>query len=406
MLATLRARFAEIVLVILLVLQILDFFKLLPGDLDFLKKIVSIVILVLLFYKVGFSWLMHGVRMPWWSDMLVLISYLGFVTKDLIAVAEGAEATLFSGVIDNLLFNAGTIELWGFYIGGVGLILASIYFATQKSHTNSLLGNLHVNKMTYLLRFFVIFLLLNAFFILVFDLFLEWLGIAVDSIVVVAILLGYLVFFVRRHKLYDTDTLIYKLGSTAENVEEKFLTFFHDKKRIYLGLTGLMVLHLLTDIGVFIFPYLFNQTESFYLLGQQSLYTQLALDMTLANPYIVSIAYLLNVVALVSLMILPAFLWYEVYKNKIKRIPKWFTGVLFGSILTFLLSSIWIFVPIQQAGLVGTNILIKSVVTPILSWVVVASIILGIVIFFVSFMPALKRMSYHIIIASTLVFMF
>ena len=55
-----KVRFAEVVLVILILLNILDFFRFLPEDLDFVKKIVSWTILAVLFYKIGFVWIFLG----------------------------------------------------------------------------------------------------------------------------------------------------------------------------------------------------------------------------------------------------------------------------------------------------------------------------------------------------------
>ena len=98
-----KVRFAEVVLVILIVLNILDFFKFLPEDLDFVKKIISWTILAVLFYKIGFVWIFLGKDkcekcgiLPTRAlDGFILVFYLLFLVKNLLAITVGTESNWF-----------------------------------------------------------------------------------------------------------------------------------------------------------------------------------------------------------------------------------------------------------------------------------------------------------------------
>jgi len=83
-------------LIILIILNLLDFFHLLPGDLDYIKKIISWTLVAYLCYKFNFPRILFGqssVRI----NFFIIISYIFLAfkkfTSSMPALSE--EATIF-----------------------------------------------------------------------------------------------------------------------------------------------------------------------------------------------------------------------------------------------------------------------------------------------------------------------
>ena len=411
-----RGYITDFFLLFLILLNLLDFLTFLPGDVDFVKKIISWTILALLFYKVHFTWLFWGKKRAEKSgffpnhffDLAILLSYLVLSAKSVVVVAQhlGEEALFFNELLRSITQYSAEIQIFSFYIGGGLLILMSLGLSLLNIREKSLLGNFHVHKVPKLFRFPLIFLLLSSFYLLVFDLLLEWLGIAVDSLLIVLGLLLYIYIIARRHKHFSAHTLIHRVGSFGESFEEKFIAFFHDKQHLFLGITGLFVLHLLTEIANFLLPYL-NINNSFYFttLGLQPVFTQLFLDMQAAHPATVVVGYVLNVVGLLLLAVLPAFIWAEVYKKKVKALYHWLTGMAFAAFPVFVLAPLFSFASLHES-FVGVNILTRSMLVPYLYWIVWGSVVLGGAMYGLSFISFMRKAQYHVIVLATLVFLF
>ena len=71
-------------LIILIFLNIFDFFHLLPEDIDYVKKIISWTLLAYLFYRLNLPKILFG-RTDREVNMLIIISYLLLAFKKFIA---------------------------------------------------------------------------------------------------------------------------------------------------------------------------------------------------------------------------------------------------------------------------------------------------------------------------------
>ncbi|MBW2998961.1 hypothetical protein KY321_05475, partial [Candidatus Woesearchaeota archaeon] len=347
-----RKYFTQFILILLIFLNILDFFKFLPEDFDFLKKVISWALVAHLFYDVSFTRLFFGQTHDKKSgflrnrylDLLILFSFLLLTMKELVVVAIGLEElTFFHSLIESIKYNAQNIMNVSTYAGAILLIVLSFYLAlyTKVSKT-SLMGNLGLYNKNVLLKIIATFLVLTTFYAVVFELLLEWLAIAVDStlIIIGIFTVFYLIF--RLHKHISIPKLISKIGTFGEDFEEHFLNFFHDKAHFFLGVSGLLVLHLLTEISNFLIPYFLNLVSSHYflVLGHESFYN-LFIRQFNQNPLVI-FGYLFNMVAILGLTIFPAVLWYEVYKNKHKTIPKSLLAIYFGSLVFLILNPLFV----------------------------------------------------------------
>lgn len=370
-------RIEELILVFIIILQILDFLEILPGDIDFIKKIISWTAMGYLLYRVSLTKIFFANQNKR-IDFAIILAYFLFIIKDFVAYIEviGEEGRIFFGFFDFINNYARVIDYSGFYLGGILLIFIAFYLTLRfEIKKPSLMHVIHEEGLPargfkIIERFSVILVVLVAFFVVVFNLMVEWLAIALDAPIVMIAIIVYLFIIIRKH-WFKPETLIFKLGDFGEGFYSNFVKLFHYKKSLYLGITGMLVLHLLTDVGNFIIPYIFGLKDLLYFkqLGMEAMHFPiihlLAKDIALVQGSAkVSLAfiYLFNLIAMLFFLIIPTFVWYRMFKDKELHISRITLGVVFSSLVCFLLMPAFRIKEIRLYGLVGVDILTKSVI--------------------------------------------
>ncbi len=364
-------------LVILILLQVLDFLKLLPGDIDYIKKIISWTLLGYLFVKVSLSTILMGHK-KYRFDVGIILVYFLFVIKDITRYAEVAaeEMLIFKEFYLFILTNSALIEKYSFYLGGILLLFISLYMALKfKIKKPSFIAVLHESgpppKKTskFIIRFITILLVLVAFFVVVFNLAAEWLAMALETAVTIIGIAIYLFVIVRHHDKFHPKHFIYKMGHVGEKFYEKFIEMFHYKKTLYLALMGILALHLLTDAGNFIIPYVIGLKSELYFghlgAGHTPLIPLLIEDISSLNiiqTISLSIVYLFNVIAMLFLLILPTFVWYRFFKGRLLHISGFMLALVYSSLLCFALMPAFYIRRIKLRAIVGVDILTQSIV--------------------------------------------
>lgn len=425
-------RIELLILVLLIILQIADFLEILPGDLDYVKKIISWTALGYIFIKASLSTILFGHKKSRF-DTGIILTYFLFVVKDLIGYAGVAieEVVIFEEFYSFLLANSFLIEKYCFYLGGILLLFISLYMALKFSIKKpSFMAILHETgkppKTTtkFILRFFTVFIVLVAFFVIIFNLAAEWLAIVLDAPLAVIAILLYLFVIIRHHKKFHVKHFIYKIGSVGEEFYENFIKMFHYKRSLYLGIMGLLALHLLTDVGVFIIPYIVGLKDVLYFgqLGEghtpliQLLTGDLSSLSGIAIPSLI-ITYLFNVIAMLFLLILPTFIWYRFFKKKHLHVSRTSLALVFSSLLCFALTPAFFIKRIKLRGLVGVDILTQSILksSSIIDSVIqnreaaiilvaALSIILGLVLWILEFNKKIEKDIFVIAVLIGLVF--
>lgn len=373
-------RLEEIILIVIILLNIFDFIEYLPGDLDFIKKIISWACLGYLFYHISLTRVLFGEKNKL-IDLTLIATFFLFIVKNLIYFASVAaeEVNVFGSFYELLVSNALSINKITFIAAGILLILHSLYLSF-KAHvkTPSLMHVVHeegipksIVKKTE--RFIIIFAVLVGFFVVVFNLMMEWLAIAVDaSLIVFGLLFYFFTLFRRHHKKMDAEHFIYKIGGFAEKFYDGFLDLFHTK-RIWLGISGMLVLHLLTDIGNFIVPYVFGMHDVIYFemlgAGHSSLYSLIAKDWIHVigfEKFALLWIYIFNLIAMLLFLFLPAYVWYKLYKKSGFKVSHVSLAIFSAAVVCFALSPAFNIIPINHelvfgTGLVGVDITTSSV---------------------------------------------
>ncbi|MBW2980011.1 hypothetical protein KY360_01160 [Candidatus Woesearchaeota archaeon] len=381
----------EVILFFIIGLSVLDFLEILPGDLDFMKKIVSWIILGYLIYKVSPSNILFGHKSRC-VDIGLISGYFMLIMKDLVNFVQLFDVTQEVYFLRDLFIfvnrYAFLFDRWMFVSGITLLILVTICIALRfEIKQPSLMALVHITgpmhrKREFVTRFIMAHLLIIGFFVVVFNLLTEWLAIAVDAPIITAAIFFYLFILIKHKGRFKPAELAYKIGNVGEKFYERFIELFHYKKTLLLGFAGMKILHQVTDIGNFLIPYVVGLTDPIYfgtlgvghkaifdLFNGHSLFAAETLGMSLSFKIVLAIGYSLNIIAMGILLTLPALLWYHMYKYRelpVSRVPifrlkKQVIILFFMSMTVFLIAPAFKVGHIKEEGLVGVDVTTQSI---------------------------------------------
>ncbi len=472
----------EFLLLLLILLQALDFFKLLSPFWDYVKKIVSWTLILYLLYQASPSTLFFGERKGWW-DAVAIPSLFLLTLKNVVGFATAAREAMMGRILDFVGFRAADVTEWAltipvetgelltfqltgylaeassyarilaqkltlftdeipvliaageesvgavlqpygldgltfqlynaivlygvqiervsFLVGGCLLLLLGTYaalrFPVRKPSVLNLLHEegLPIGVGAALVRTLSVLFVIAAFFVILFNLVVEWLAIAVDAPLAMTGLAAYLLvafrFRRRHHHGLPTAELVSRIGNFGFSFIAGFGKLFTHWHGVPLGLSGLLVLHLLVDIGNFILPALFGLKDILYFgaIGERETLLSLLLaawgsDMG-ANLGLALLS-ALNAVGILTLLLLPAYIWYKAFRMATRRqhepeedhhpqLPSWIVGLCAAGIAAFLSAPAFAVRTLTGERLVGVDLATQPIASsdPLL----VASLILG-----------------------------
>jgi len=312
-------------------------------------------------------------------------------------------------ILDNLV----VFQKYALIFGMVLLVLITIYYTLKmKISAPSLLhvineeGDPPRTIGGTLTRFCIIFAVINFFYIGFFNLVLEWLALAVDAPLIIIGVLFYFLVWLKHHNRFASESLIYKVGNVGENFIENFIQLFYTKRGLLLGLSGMLVLHMLTEIGNFLIPYVTGIKDQLYFsklgAGHVSLFSfhdifspdktsLFFLDVGKALGFIeilqISYVYLMNIISVLMIFIGPAFIWYVLFRNEPIEVSNTLTAVFFSSLLVFIITPVMSIGRITSSQMVGVDITTQSLLDTAsvsLMLIIILSIIVGIASFLIS----------------------
>ncbi|MGM5483284.1 MAG: hypothetical protein ACQER9_00010 [Nanobdellota archaeon] len=426
----------ELILIVLIILNILDFIELLPGDIDYFKKIISWIILGYVLYDVSITGIVTGIRDKT-LDIALIISFFMLTLKNLVGFAKVAihEVNLMKDLYSFIWKHNTIFEINLFLLGIAGIFICSYILAKKESRNPSIIATF-IKKQTFFKNFTLIFIVLSGFFITVFNLMFEWLAIAVDAFILVTTMIFIIFIIIKHHKHFKKKSkIIEDISEKPEEFYEKVISLFHYRKFIPLAFSGLLILFMLTEIANFLIPYLtgiydiiyfgnfteqhipiFNIKEFFN--PDASLFALKAAPLDLPYKALVFSAYCFNFFALIYLLILPARYWYNYFVQKDKPITeiKHFhlspgeTGFFFASLIIYLLKPAFGIQKLKtydiiakEKTLVGVNITTKLINLDNLPIILLVAVIGGIIITFLAFRFK-KQFTDYLLLASLIFF--
>lgn len=380
----------ELILAFLIIIEVLDFITLIPPTLEYVEKVVAIIAMGYLFYRASLTRIIFG-RKRWGYDLMIVAAYLLLSVKTVVGfiISAAEEESFVRGFYWLIMKNAPVIEKAGFWIGGLVILVMSYLLIYEKVKKPCLLGIIHEEKLVEkfgqkIVRFLSIYLVLLSIFVVVFMLAIEWLAITVDAPIMMATVFFYLFVIVKRGKGMKTESFLKNVSETSESFYARFISFFHSKKTITIAITGLLVLHLLIDIGNFIIPYTTGLFYPKYFaqlgIGHNPLGFLMALDFALAESMMMKIGivlvYILNIIAVLMLFIGPAYAWYHFHHKKQVKIQN-ILWLFFGSLAVFIIQPLFLLDEIHAPFVLGVDITTQQI--PMLSNVPAVLLISGLV---------------------------
>jgi hypothetical protein len=263
----------SIYFIFFILLNILDFLGKLSADLDFFKKILSWTLIGVLFYQISFTNIFIGKKLPKYDIAYIIGFFILLIPKILSHYIKGVEVNSF------LIFNS-TITVLTYilnnyldFLGSVFLgiiILLLINFILLSNHSielKSFIGSLNLKSTfghritTHVALFFLVFFF--AFVIAPF--FLEWFALSVDALILVVGLIYYIIVFIHKYrdggKISNFLKTVYNSGNSFF---KELISTFSNKKTFFIGVSFLLAVHLIVDIGVYMVPYLFGTSSPLY----------------------------------------------------------------------------------------------------------------------------------------------
>ncbi len=356
-------------LTILIIFNVLDFLKFLPGDMDFLKKIISWTLLSYLLYRLSLMKILFGdVKYRKILDITLLILFFSLIFKLIINFAKSSfvETRFFSTLLATIGRFAPEVNIITLYLGFVGLILVSVFisFFIKTSSPSffyaftSIFGRHKLNSKHYILKKIVklvfVYLTLLIFYITVYNFAFEWLAMAIDaSILMVAIAVTIFTFIRREYHLLiyhkikglfkvQVSSGLERIVSMTDSFNIKFFNLLPYRKFIYLAIIGVLILHLIAEAGIFLIPYASGMTDTPYFkeLGKdhsplfnvmgdlshsddvRSLYAQKTDELDARRSVEVFLIYLMNIMAVFFLLVNPMIIWLHMHKERNKPAHK------------------------------------------------------------------------------------
>jgi hypothetical protein len=376
-LAELEVGIEEAILTIGIVIGLADFFSLLPPEIEYLKALVSWGSLGYLIYKASITKILFGERHKR-MDVAILLCYFLFFTKDLVGFILSAirhASTTLLPFYKHVLENAVMYEKASFVIGGTALIIIAIWTVKLPIRKPSVMNLIHEEETPKTarqktVRFLSIYLLLIMTFIAFFNLAMEWLTISADSPLLLILVLFYFFFVLKHHKKFHPSTFIHKVGNTSEEFYEHTINMFSKKETVFLAISGLLVLHVLTDAAHFLVPYITTMKSEFYFsqlgIGHEHLWMVAARDWAaldgaakITSPLI----YLSNTIAACLIFLTPGYIWYKISKKQQTHLEK-IAPLFYATLAVFLILPILKIKIYSGKNLVGVDILTQQIQFP------------------------------------------
>ena len=347
-------KFVLFYFILFILLNIFDFLNMLPADIDFFKKILSWGIIGYLFYSISFTKLFVGKQYKHY-DIALLLSYCLLVIPTILHhylkpySQDQLPFTIFKVVILPLL-NLNTNHTLLLSLLGILLALGIVSFLYKNKSVNndSFIGGEFTknNLINHIISLGLLYFITLFFGIIIFNFFMEWFALAIDSVILVIGLLFYIFQFIKHHTNTATSQVLWNISNTGNDFYKELLNLFSKRKTFFIGVSFLLVLHLLVDIGVYMIPYgvgtentlyfdslnveerehtplfnIFDASKSQFGKDIQALGSQLSFSTTAFMIFSLLLIYLFHFVCYFFLLLFPFLLFYYTIKKKTISIP-------------------------------------------------------------------------------------
>ncbi len=413
----------------LMVIGLVGYFGYVPADLDWIDHTVSFILFTYLFYKLNVTSILFG-KTSRFANAIIIVSYFSLFFKDIMSYSElDASKYVVIKFVDYFynffISNPFITNFVTFYMGILGIFIISIHLAKhiEISHPSFLYAICQDRIKNRLMKFFSIFISLLGFYYFVYSLILEWLEFVIDDPIIAVGVVFYIYSISKHHVKFHKDDFVFKIGDFSSGLYKRFVSLFHYKKTLPLAISGLLILHALSDLGVFAYSLTFLRENSYleFLSNEHAPFLELFLSdaENLPNSALIPlfIDYLLNVLSLFIFLLIPIIVWVRIFSQKELHFNRIFLFFIYSSAIAYALLPGYIVSPLHGSSIIGVDIYTipllesKSILDnffPNKSTTIIAvsliSIIFGLIIYILSNNFKIKKELYAISIIGGLTF--
>ncbi len=363
----------EIILGFLTIISLIGYFFGISADWDWLDHISSWLAFTFIFYKMDIVAILFGRKMKGVNITVVVAFFLLFFKDILESTIWESEFSLFSFIEAwRAFFESHTVLVTSitFYGGAFLLALASMWIALRlEIAAPSLASAVGAEKVSNkAVKFFLAFVFLFGFYFFVYNSILEWLEFVIDDPVVLVGILFYAYGLAKHKEKFHPDNFMFKIGEFSENFYSKFIALFHYKQTLPIATSGLLILHALSDIGVFAYAFTSGR-ENLYLekleFAHSSWWELFSKDAAGTNSGLsasLGIVYVLNALSLLLFLLIPIIVWWRIFSQKELHLGKGALFFIYASGIAFFLLPAYDIGPLGEGqDLVGVDIFTFSV---------------------------------------------
>lgn len=337
----------------------------LPADIDFFKKLLSWSIIGYLLYSISFTKIFVGKKYKIY-DLWFLFAYCLLTLPKIIIYyaqpfSQESPFIIFKYIIYFLstITTSHSVVLSLLSLVLIIIISTTLYFK-KPIYKKSFIGN--INFKNYLIKtLFSLGLLyfISLFFgITIFNFFMEWFALAIDSVILVIGMLFYIFQFIKHHTNTASSEVLWNISNTGNDFYKELVELFSQRKTFFVGVSFLLVVHLLVDIGVYMIPYgvgtenslyfdslsinerehiplfnIFDSSDSQFGKDIMMLDSGMSFDSTAFMIFSLLVIYLFYFVAYFFLLLFPFLIFYYNVKKKKLEIPPFLLQIFLLSIL-------------------------------------------------------------------------
>ncbi len=343
--------FLQLFFIFFIFLNIIDFLNIISGDLDFFKKLLSWSIIAYIFYKVSLTKIFIGERIKQYDVMLIISFSIFSVVKALVLYVKNSNLENYLIFKYFLIFisslNYTALLNFSYLAGFIIIIIISLFlYLNYGAKRESFIGSFNLDNKSYgsILELLILVFTSLFFGVVIFNFFMEWFALAVDALILVIGLIYYLFLYIHNHTESRFSYLLRDISNTGNDFYKNLIMLFSNKKTVFIGISFLLTLHLLVDVGVYLVPYSIGTQNTLYMSSLDHIdnlneennryHTPLFnfLDIKNSNLYLdfyniqndfllgfgIILVYLTTLIVFFYLMIMPFYIFYKnISENKI-----------------------------------------------------------------------------------------
>ncbi|MCA9477874.1 MAG: hypothetical protein KC535_01885, partial [Nanoarchaeota archaeon] len=170
-------------------------------------------------------------------------------------------------------------------------------------------------------------------------------------------LVSYFFIIIKHREKFSPGSFLSRFGDFGSNFYKGVMEHLRYKRAFLRVISGLLILHIITDMLTFLWNHLFGIGDPLYLalIGPHPSFLQLVrADLSLS--WLTSFIHLGNLVAVIFLMATPLIMWFVLYFNKKIQVTNQTILFLFTCFLIFLLNPTFSFSALKNNIIYGVDI--------------------------------------------------